>query len=60
MELGLKQVIKNVWSMTVLRIATDSNNIPFVDVRIEESGQEKRLYVGDKLDINLDIDKLSQ
>ena len=59
-NIGLKQIIQNIWSMTVIRIATDSDNIPFVEVRIDQTGQEKRLYAGDNLEMHLDLDKLSQ
>ena len=53
----LKQLIHNVWSMTVLRIGTDAANVPFVEIRIKKTGQERRLYVGDNLDMVLDLDE---
>lgn len=52
MDVGQKQVEKIVWSMTVLRISTDSANIPFVEVRINETGEKRRLYVDDELEID--------
>lgn len=43
--------------MTVLRIGVDSDNIPFVVVRINETGEERRLYVKDNLEMHFDLTK---
>lgn len=52
---GFKKLEQNVWSMTVIRIGTDANDVPFVDVRITETGEERQLYVGDSLNMILDL-----
>lgn len=54
---GLKKLEQRVWSMTVLRIGVDSDNIPFVVVRINETGEERRLYVKDNLEMHFDLTK---
>ena len=52
---GVKKLMQTVWSMTVLRIGEDQNGEAFVDVRIEETGEERRLYEKESLSMVFDL-----
>jgi hypothetical protein len=55
MNQGLKQYEKTIWSMTVVRIGVDSSNTPFVEVKVTETNEQRRLYVGDVFKMQLDL-----
>lgn len=50
---GVKKLMQTVWSMTVLRIGEDQNGEAFV--RIEETGEERRLYEKESLSMVFDL-----
>lgn len=61
MNYGLIRLEHTVWTMTVLRVGIDANNDPCVDIRIEETGEKRRLYAGDVLKMHLDLpDKVEE
>lgn len=55
MNYGLIRLEQKVWTITVLRVGIDGNNDPCVDIRINETGEKRRLYAGDNLEIRIEL-----
>ena len=51
----MKRVEQTLTSFTVLRIAEDRHGSAFVEVRIDETGQTRRLYEGEILSLVVDL-----
>lgn len=54
----MKKVEVVLTEFQVVRIAEDADNRAFVEVYISETGQERRLYEGDVLKLEVDLGKL--